>query len=112
MHERVAVRVSLLFRAIKETVSKNSARVNRTVGIDVSKDSVITTLSQFSQSAFCAAQIEIWKGGTKVCLRAAFTRLVSRLKASRFTAGLSMKAIINSSPFLTGFSSGFSHEGK
>ena len=65
------------------------------------------------ESKFSAAQIGIWEDGTKVCPRAAFTRLVSRLKASRFTAGLSMGALMRLKPVSNGlffrFSLGFSH---
>jgi hypothetical protein len=64
------------------------------------------------ESKFSAGQIGIWERGTKVCPTVAFTQLVSRLQASRFTAGLTRCGMAKTSPFLTGLSSGFSHDGK
>ena len=46
------------------------------------------------ESKFLAAETGIWEAGTKVGPRAALTRLVLSFKASRFTAGLSMGAMI------------------
>jgi hypothetical protein len=54
------------------------------------------------ESKFSAAQIGMREGGTKVCPRAAFIRLVFEIQASRSTAGLSMRALIKLKPVSDG----------
>jgi hypothetical protein len=51
---------------------------------------------------FLALQTRIWEAGTWFWPRAAFTRLVVSLKASRFTAGLLMGAMIKLKPVSNG----------